>query len=83
MKPDFLFPATWQLEKKGSVSLSASGAKTDVQVSSAISLMKCKGAGIYELLNKTIFHSSNIPFLAPHKVFCSWRRWRRTDRRHD
>lgn len=48
-------------EKKGESPL-APGTKTDVQVSSAIPVMKCKGADSHELLNKTIFHSSNIPF---------------------
>lgn len=65
VKPDFFFRAAGAALKKGSVSLSASGAETDVQVSSAISVMKCKGTGSYELLNKTIFHSSNIPFFSP------------------
>lgn len=55
--------------KKRSISLLASGAETDVRVSNAISVMKCKGAGSSELLNKAIFHSSNIPFFSPTRLF--------------
>lgn len=55
--------------RKRSISLLASGAETDVRVSNAISVMKCKGAGSSELLIEAIFHSSNIPLFSPTRLF--------------
>lgn len=73
MKPDFLhfhFDCQMQIQmqpQRSDESLSASGARTDAQVSNVLSVMKCKGPDSYELLNHSIcsFLSSVIPFFSP------------------